>query len=66
MDKLNTSVMTEDEFRSLRDGGFFSLILKHPQFEVYDSRSNGSLVVHIPQRGMVEIEMTEQELKELK
>ena len=53
MEKLETAILSEDEFQTLKDGGFFTLILDHPQVQVFSA--DGTICIHIPDRGMVQI-----------
>ena len=53
MEKLQTAILTEEQFQTLEGAGFFTLILNHPQVQVYSA--DGTICVHIPDRGMVQI-----------
>jgi len=51
---LTTHQMSDREFITLKEGGFFGLIIDHPEVQLYRS-SPTVFVVRIPGAGAVEI-----------
>jgi len=51
---LTTHQMSEREFNTLKEGGFFGLLLNHPKVQLYRS-SPTAFVVRIPGAGAIEI-----------
>lgn len=51
---FETATLKDEEFLHLREGGFFELILKHPDVELYRS-SDKTFVMRIPGVGAVQM-----------
>lgn len=51
---MTTAKLTEKEFTSLKDGGFFTIVLIHPEIEVYRC-TDGIFYVRLPGHGAIGI-----------
>ena len=57
MEQLKTVVPSEEDFQTIHAGGFLNLILNHPQVQVFTAGNSKSIVIHIPEHGMVQIKV---------
>ncbi len=51
--KLEIAILSDEQFHTLNDGGFFKLILDHPSVQVFSAQ--GTICVRLPGYGLVQI-----------